>query len=285
MFNSSHTAKAKMKRHFIVSISLILVMTLSSASSLRADLWDQWQAHDETSMKQVDHSAWETLLLNFIRPGNDGVHRIAYGRMKTGGREALDDYLEGLSKIQITSYRRDEQMAFWINLYNALTVDLVLDHYPIPSLRKLEKQSTDHDLGPWDRKLMTVEDISLSLNDIETRILAPVWKDYRVHYALSCGAISCPNLQPIPYSGAMLEKQLSEVAIAYINDTRSIIIKGDKLHVSSLYRWNISDFGGSDRGIIHHLMAYAKPDLAMSLQKFDRIHGDSFDWRLNDSQE
>ena len=282
---SNLTKTNETKRHSLASALLVLVLMLPPADALGLNQWDRLKAHDETSAMRVDHGRWEVLLLKFIRPGADGIHRIAYGLMRNGGHSALKEYLKGLSKIQITRYRRDEQMAFWINLYNALTVNLVLDHYPIPSLRKLEQQTAASDQGPWDRKLIIVEDVSLSLNDIEKHILKPIWKDIRIHYALSCGAIGCPNLQPVPYSGALLDQQLSEVAIAYVNDKRCIAIDKGKLRVSSLYRWNIQDFGGSDQGIIHHLMAYANPDLAMTLQKFDRIHGDRFDWRLNDSQE
>ena len=71
--------------------------------------------------------------------------------------------------------------------------------------------------------------------------------------------------------------------MAYVNDPRCIAIKNGELHVSSLYRWHIRAFGGSEQSVIQHLMAYAEPDLAMALQKFDRLNGDHFDWRLNDS--
>ena len=73
--------------------------------------------------------------------------------------------------------------------------------------------------------------------------------------------------------------------MAYVNDKRCITIDGDELRVSSIYRWNVQDFGGTDRSIIHRLMAYATRDLAMSLQKLDKIHGDGIDWRLNDIDE
>ena len=270
--------KMMMKRLPIILAVMFLALVMPSAKASAAGMWDRWQAHDETSMGRIDHSAWETFLLNYIRPGEDGIHRVAYGQVSSSDRKALDDYLESLGELNITDYRRSEQMAYWINLYNALTVDLILDHYPIASIRKLRDQAA----GPWEQKLITIDGVPLSLDDIEKRILKPIWRDQRIQYALSCGAIGCPNLQAIPYSGSMLEKQLSDVAMAYINDKRCITIDGDELRVSSLYRWNMEDFGGSDRGIIHHLMAYAAPELAMALQKFDRIHGDGFDWRLND---
>ncbi len=270
-----------MTRFSAIFFLLVLATAFPLERSFGANSWDRWQAHDNSSMRRIDHGVWETFLLNYIRPGADGIHRVAYRRVKPADRKALDSYLTTLGGVTITGYRQDEQMAYWINLYNALTIDLILDHYPLASIRKLRGGNQ----GPWDRKLITVEGMALSLNDIEKRILKPVWRDHRIQYALSCGAIGCPNLQPIPYSGASLDKQLSDVAMAYVNDKRCITIDGDELRVSSLYRWNIEDFGGSDRGIIHHLLAYAEPDLAMALQKFDRIHGDGFDWRLNDSQE
>ncbi len=271
-----------MKRLLTTFLSCLIAVAISSASADSSDSWDRWQAHDDSSMAHIDHSVWEAFLLNYIRPGADGIHRVAYGRVRPGDRAALDSYLHTLSTVKITDYHRNEQMAYWINLYNALTVDLILDHYPIASIRKLQDVTQGRRQNPWEQKLITVEGFALSLNDIEKRILKPIGQDQRLQYALSCGAVGCPNLQPVPYSGSSLDRQLSDVAMAYINDPRCINISGDELHVSSLYRWNIKDFGGSDQDIIHHLMAYAEPELAMLLQQFDRIHGDRFDWRLND---
>jgi Protein of unknown function, DUF547 len=273
-----------MKQSATLFVALVLALAATSGSALSGtEPWDRWQGHDETSMVRVDHGLWENFLLHYLRPGADGIHRIAYGRVTVNDRKALDAYLTSLSEISIADFKRSEQMAYWINLYNALTIELILDHYPIPSIRKLEKPGKGLKQGPWDRTLITIDGVSLSLDDIEKRILKPIWHDQRLQYALSCGALGCPNLQAIPYSGAALEQQLSDAAMAYVNDKRCIVIDGDELRVSSLYRWNIDDFGGSDQGIIHHLMAYAEPDLAMALQKFDHIDGDGFDWRLNDS--
>lgn len=263
----------------------LLLLTFAPAQGQHVGDWNHWQGHDETSMKRIDHSRWEGVLLNYIRPGADGIHRFAYGEVTASDQKALDGYLEALSRVIVTRHRKSEQMAFWINLYNALTVDLILAHYPIASITKLQGPAADQQLGPWDRKLIVVEDWPLSLNEIEKQILKPVWQDQRIHYALSCGAIGCPNLQPTPYSSNELERQLSDVAMAYVNDERCITLEDGELRVSSLYRWNIKDFGGSDQKIINHLMAYAAPELAMSLQKFDRIHGDGFDWRLNDATQ
>ena len=248
-----------------------------------AELWDRWLAHDPDSTGRIDHGKWDAFLVRYVRIGADGVHRVAYGEVTPSDRARLDRYVAHLSGLPISQFNRAEQMAYWINLYNALVVRLVVDHYPIASIRNIGSRSGAPGTGPWRQELVKVEGIPLSLHDIMHRILRPIWRDPRVHYALSCGAVGCPNLQPEPFEADQLERQLSEAAMAYVNDPRCISIEGDQLGLSSLFRWYQDDFGGTDRDVLNHLMAYAEPGLAMKLQRFDRISGDGFDWRLNDA--
>lgn len=265
-------------------IGVVATGVATADAAPRAQLWERWLAHDPDSMHHIDHGEWDGFLTRNLRIGPDGVHRIAYGAVSEHDRAVLAGYLQRLGRVPISTYARAEQAAFWINLYNALTVEVVLDNYPIGSIRDIgatpgEGGST----GVFDQKLIEVEGEPLSLNDIANRILRPIWHDPRIHYALSCAAVSCPNLQPEPFEGDRLEQQLSKAAMTYINDPRCIQIDRQQLGLSSLYRWYRDDFGGSDRAIINHLMAYAEPRLAMILQHFDQISDDGFDWRLNDA--
>jgi hypothetical protein len=159
----------------------------------------------------------------------------------------------------------------------------VIDHYPIATIRDIGSQRGAHGDGPWTSKLIEVERTPVSLNDIAHRILRPIWRDPRVHYALACGAVGCANLQPEPFEAGELDRQLNEAAMAYVNDPRCIRIEGDRLGLSSIFRWYRDDFGSTDRDVINHLMAYAEPGLAMRLQGFEEIGEDGFDWRLNDA--
>jgi hypothetical protein len=266
-------------------VCLAIALAVVPAQAVpKAEAWDIWLEHDPGSVQTIDHSAWERFLVRYLRIGGDGVHRVAYGEVTPEDRAALDGYIDQLAAVPIGSYNRSEQMAYWINLYNALTVRLVLGHYPIASIRDIDDDSPRPlSGGPWDEKLVEINGVPVSLNDIVHRILRPIFKDPRIHYALSCGALSCANLQPEPYRGEVLDHQLSKVAMAYVNDRRCISLKDDELSLSSLYRWYREDFGGSDSAVIHHLMGLAAPRLAMSLQRFDRIDADAFDWRLNDA--
>ena len=262
---------------------LSLLVCGSGHAAPPAELWARWLAHDPASTREIDHDDWDAFLVRYLRIGAEGVHRVAYGEVTPADRALLERYIAHLAAGPISEYSRAEQMAYWINLYNALVVRLVVDHYPIASIRDVGSRQGAPGAGPWRQELVEVEGIPLSLHDIAHRILRPIWRDPRVHYALACGAVGCPNLQPEPFEADQLERQLSEAAMAYVNDPRCIRIEEDQLGLSSLYRWYHGDFGGTDRDVINHLMAYAEPDLAMKLQHFEQISDGGFDWRLNDA--
>lgn len=275
-------------RGLLLLACFLLVSAFHPFAGLAADRelsFERLYAHDKTSAMRVDHRHWESFLLNYLRPDQDGVNRVAYGKVKIRDRRKLNRYIEKMGEIDVTAYRRSEQLAYWINLYNALTVRLALDHYPFASIKNIKDFDDEGTVDAWDRKLIVIDGIALSLRNIEENILDPIWSDSRISYAITCPAVGCPNLQPIPFSGQQLEQQLNEAAMAFVNDPRRITIQDGRLYVSSVYRWRMEAFGSTERGIISHLMAYADPELAMALQKFDRVHGEIFDWRLNDSAE
>jgi len=269
---------------FVSTVCLVAALAVVPAQAVpQAEPWDTWLEHDPKSVQSIDHTAWERFLVSYLRIGSDGVHRVAYGEVTPKDRAVLDAYIDQLAAVPIRTYNRSEQMAYWINLYNALIVRLVLDHYPIASIRDIDPSPRPLSGGPWDQALVEIDGTSVSLYDIVHRILRPIFGDPRVHYALSCAALGCANLQPEPFRGDRLDHQLSKAAMAYVNDPRCVSLKDDQLGLSSLYRWYREDFGGSDAAVIHHLMGFADPQLAMDLQRFDTIGPDGFDWRLNDA--
>ncbi len=134
------------------------------------------------------------------------------------------------------------------------------------------------------RDKKTGKELTFSLDDIENRILRPIWRDTCVHYALNCASIGCPNLQKLPFSTDLLTRHLDGAARAYVNDPRGVTLGPAGLVVSSIYVWYQSDFGGTDNGVIRHLMTFAEPNLAMRLQDVGTIAGDRYDWRLNDAR-
>ena len=248
----------------------------------KSDLWPRWQAHDPDATAEIDHDAWGRLLKAHLRAGDDGVNRFDYAAVATADRVALGRYIAALAALPIDDYGRAEQMAYWINLYNALTVHVVLTHYPVDSIRDIDVSPGLFSDGPWDRPLVTVAGEALTLNDIEHRILRPIWRDPRIHYAVNCAAIGCPNLQPVPFTAANLEDLLESAARDYVNSARGVAVGRYGLIVSSIYVWFQDDFGTGDDDVIDHLVRYAEPELAAELRRVGKIADHRYDWSLND---
>ena len=202
--------------------------------------------------------------------------------MTTADCEALGRDLARLARTPISTYSRAEQFAFWVDLYNELTVELVLDHYPVVSIRDIAISPGLFSSGPWGKKLIAIGGEGLSLDDVEHRILRPIWRDPRIHYAVNCAALGCPNLQPEAFTAANTVALLDKAARDYVNHPRGVSAAGGRLAVSSIYVWYEADFGGTDRGVIEHLRRYARPPSAAALAGIHHIAEDRYDWRLND---
>jgi len=252
----------------------------SAAAAPKPEPWPVWRGSDPQSTQQVDHGAWARFLDRYLVPGRDGAaSRVRYGAVSPADRTALNDYLGTLAALPVTRLNRAEQKAYWINLYNALTVRTVLDHYPIASIRDI--RSGWFSPGPWDLKLLQVDGIELSLNDIEHRILRPIWQDNRIHYAVNCASLGCPNLQPEPFTAANSEQLLERGAREYVNSPRGAYFDGGSLVLSRIYDWYQADFGGSTAGVLAHLRHFAAPALAARLQGFQGDISYGYNWSLN----
>lgn len=245
------------------------------------DLKQIFARHDSTSSVKIDHSSWQKLLDKYLKVTADGINRVDYAGFRAKGHKHLKRYLKKLQGVKVTGLNRREQYAYWVNLYNALTVDVILEHYPVKSIRDISISPGVFAKGPWGKKLVKVQGQSLSLDDIEHNILRKVWRDNRVHYAVNCASIGCPNLAAQAYTGQNLSKQLDNAAIAYLNHPRGLAFDGDRLTASKLFTWYAKDFG-SQTDMFNHFRHYARPALAKKLKTTTRISGYVYDWGLND---
>jgi hypothetical protein len=269
------------KTYFLL---LIAIVTLFLSNHLLAapasELWEKWASHETNSKLTIDHSQWNDLTQRFVLPTKNGINLLAYSKFEIADKNQLKAYISTLSKTPIRQYNKGEQMAYWINLYNAITVNLILDNYPIASIRDVK--SGFFSFGPWDKELITIEGESLSLNDIEHRILRPIWQDARIHYAVNCASIGCPNLQSSAFTAENTETMLDLAAVEFINHPRAAQVKYGKLRVSSIYDWYKADFGGTDASVIDHLRQYAEPSLVEQLSNIESIDNDDhYDWSIN----
>ncbi len=246
-----------------------------------ANLWPRWEKNAPNSRESINHSLWDNLLSRHVRKSNRGVNLVDYRGFSAADRTMLADYIAILTGVSISQFNRDQQLAYWINLYNALTVQVVLDHYPVDSIRDINISPGLFTIGPWDKTLISIEGEDLTLNDIEHRILRPIWRDPRIHYAVNCASIGCPDLRDRAYSGTEIDTALDRAATAYVNDPRGVSVVDGKVSVSKIYDWFIEDFGGSEGMVLRHLQHYAAHELAARLEAIGKLSDVHYDWSIN----
>lgn len=247
------------------------VKSAQAAPDMQADI--QVQA-------QTQADPWAQILARYLHRGADGLTRVEYASLRASSADMslLAAYIERQSQARPSTMHRAQAMAYWANLYNALTIHVVAEHYPVASIRQIKSGIRK---GPWRRKLVTVEGKTLSLNTIEHDIMRPTFKTPLVHYMINCASIGCPNLKSSPWQAASLDADLEAAARAYINSPRGAHFVDGKLNASKIYKWFKKDFGGTNAGVLSHLKQYANADLRAQLDGHGKIDKYIYDWGVN----
>jgi hypothetical protein len=250
------------------SVPRLVVLAVTLASSL---------ARAGCPPTDHGHAAWTAILDRSVDAG-----AVDYASLARDDRE-LDAYLATLSATCAADYERwtrAERLAFWINAYNAFTVRLVLDHYPIASIRDVGWLP----LAAFRRKFIPMPELkggTISLDDIEHRTLRSAFREPRIHFALVCAARSCPALRAEAYRGADLDRQLDDQGRSFLRDAAKnrLDTAAKTLYLSSIFQWFRGDFEETHGS----LWAFVAPYLGETATvPAPRIEFLDYDWRLND---
>lgn len=191
----------------------------------------------------------------------------------------LKNYLELLaSNESSTSWSQKDQLAYWINVYNAFTIQLIIEHYPVGSIKEIGSLiQIPFVNSPWDIDFIQIGNKTLSLNDIEHKILRSQFNEPRIHFAIVCASISCPRLRNEAYTGTLLEKQLEEEAFDFVNDKSKNVIESSRIEISRIFLWFKGDFT-EDQSLIKFLNKYSTIKID---EGADKSHLD-YNWNLNE---
>jgi hypothetical protein len=242
-----------------------------------------WDASNESSVESIDHATWQGLLDAYVAPDPAGVNLVDYEALAADAEDTgkLAGYLDYLQALDPRGYSRAEQMAYWINFYNALTVKVVLDGYPVDTIRDIHEGVVPY-TGPWDDVHAEVAGEDLTLNHMEHGILRPIWRDERIHYAVNCAAYGCPHLLDTAFTAENTEELLDAGARDYVNNPRGVdVVDDDFIVISSIYDWYAEDFGNTEESIKEHLIQHAEEELAVFLEGFEGAIEYDYDWSLN----
>ena len=213
---------------------------------------------------QPNHQLWNKVLENHV--SNNG--QVDYKALKQNPKPLIT-YLNNLVQNQPKKgWSVEEEMAYWINAYNAYTIKLILDNYPLNSIRDIKQ--------PWDIMFVPFEQKLISLNAIEHDILRKKG-DPRIHFAIVCASVSCPNLSNKAFTGVELDAQLDAATTAFLNDNSKNVFENGKAKLSKIFKWFSKDFNNSG-GVIEFIKEYRDIEL---LKKSDISYLD-YNWDLND---
>ncbi|MFB9051514.1 DUF547 domain-containing protein [Formosa undariae] len=213
--------------------------------------------------QQTDHSVWTT----FLNKNVDLNGHVNYKNIKQHP-ETLDIYLGLLSKSKPnSSWSKNETLAFWINAYNAFTIKLIIDNYPLESIKDIS--------GPWDKEFISINNKTYSLGQIEHEILRKL-NEPRIHFAIVCASESCPKLLNTAYTVAKLDTQLDVAAVTFINSNKNQLTP-DSIKLSKIFKWFSEDFE-TNGTLIEFINTYAKTKVNPS----KRISYLDYNWELNE---
>lgn len=241
---------------------ILLVLILAAGN-----LYPQSEvAVEETQSTQALHALWDSLLKAHVL--EDGM--VDYkGFLKT--EKSLQQYLDKLSKNPpTTQWSREARLAYFINLYNAGTIALILENYPVKSIRDIKR--------PWGKKWISVGEQMYSLGDIEHKILRKMG-DPRIHFAINCASYSCPSLPKYAFTEGGVQNQLKQAALDFIGDPNRNSITPEKAEVSKIFKWFRSDFETGGRSLVAYLNGFLNTPIPAETP----IGFLPYDWSLNDS--
>lgn len=260
-----------MNRYSILAAHLLFISLMIATPSI---------AHaDECPTIDHEHGAWSALLQRLVSEG-----RVDYAALQGEERVPLEAYLKQLSEtcaIDYIKWSREQRLAFWINAYNAFTVQLISDNYPISSIRKIGWLPA----AAFRRQFIPMPGLkgaTISLNNIEHDTLRADFQEPRIHFALACASIGCPPLLKEAYRVKDLDRQLDQQARQFLNDTgkNRFDPENNTLYLSPIFKWFQTDFedaAGSVPAYVEKFMS----DNIINKQNV-KIEYTEYDWSLNE---
>lgn len=215
-------------------------------------------------VRTLDHSQWDALLHKYVSASGNVNYK---GFLQS--KNELNSYLKTLeTSVPTKSWSRNATLAYWINVYNAFTVKLIIDNYPVKSIKEIS--------NPWGKKFFSLGGKKYSLEQVEHQILRKM-NEPRIHFAINCASYSCPNLLNEAYTESKLSKQLADAAKSFINDKTKNTISSSRIDISEIFNWFGGDFK-TKGSLIDFLNDYSNTTINSNAKTTFK----DYNWTLND---
>lgn len=267
----------------LATVSLGAAITVQAKPESIENLLTRWLGPPQVTLKEAyepkpdgpsfDHYGFDAVVKDHVQPGGWVDYRAL-----SEDPDRLDAYIESLAEAPFEDLGRDEKLALLLNAYNAFTLKLILEHYPIDSIQSIPEEQR------WEARRWRIGPNTWSLNQIEHEEIRPKFVEPRIHFALVCAAVGCPPLRTEAYEADRLEEQLEDQTIHVHDNDRWFRIAPDASEVwlTSLYKWYGGDFEQVAGSVLEYAARYV-PELQQELDagRRPRIHWLTYDWSLN----
>lgn len=261
------------KTHRYSALIIMGLMTVFAFNIACTDVRATPQAEDETA-PTISHDGWDKLVRKHV--ASDGL--VDYRGFQEDD-EDLQQYLDLISaNPPAKSWSEAEQLAYWINAYNAFTVKVIADNYPLESIRDLHTIPGIKTI--WHKEFFKIGGQPASLNQIEHEILRKEFVEPRIHFAINCASMSCPILRNEAFTAAKLEQQLTEQAEGFLRQPFRNKIAADEIQISKIFRWFAEDFT-REGSLVDFLNQYAPVEINQDAE-IDYL---DYDWSINEQKE
>lgn len=256
--------KSKTPLHFILWVIIFISTTMIPSCKVK---------DYKSTSRPISHELWDDLLQKYV--SEDG--KVNYQGFINDSLQ-LNQYLELLRNNHPNekNWKRDQRLAYWINAYNAFTLKLVTDHYPVNSIKDIKK-GIPFINSVFDLKFIRIEAATYDLNNIEHGIIRAKFNDARIHFALNCASGSCPNLHKRAYTATQLDRQLDQAARNFLSDNSKNMLKPESVQLSKIFSWYRGDFK-KEGSLIDFINRYAP----VQMNKDAKIDYLKYDWGLNE---
>lgn len=251
--------------------------------------WDRWKTHNPAETVAPDHSYF-TKFLEGYGVVKRGEFALNYKAMKGKGVDFLAAYIDYLEGLPVSRLNRDEQLTYWLNLYNTGVIQAIASERRLPKRMNVHRGVPGSPGPMWSELRFKVEGYDLSLENIETNILSRHWPASNEGgggggaiwiYGLTWGVKGSPQLPGTAFYGNAVHAQLADSARSFIGRTTNVRVRKTTAELSSLYEWHRSLLGESDSNIINHIKFFADEKLTAQLDGATTISTDKFNWRVN----
>ena len=245
----------------------------------KAPLGKQWPATQQVSLEQIDHAPFDNLLKKYV--DEDGYVDYRSWQASASDRVALQSYLASLSRGSLQApASTDAKLAFWINAYNAVTLEGILQEYPTTSIRNHTAKAVGYNI--WKDLPLIVGGKSYSLDAIEHQVLRKLGEP-RIHFAIVCASVGCPRLRNEAYGASRINEQLAGNARDFFSRTQNLQVRGRTLQMSVILDWFGGDFGRTQSERLATIHPYLPPAAQQLVSRGSvTVKYLDYDWSLND---